>query len=59
MILNLQSNAIKFTNRGRVIIRAVVIRQNDESILEISVIDTGSGIKEEDQSKLFKLFGYI
>ena len=27
--------------------------------LEIQVIDTGSGIKEEDQSKLFKLFGFI
>ena len=27
--------------------------------LEISVIDSGIGIKEEDQNKLFKLFGYI
>ena len=27
--------------------------------MEIAVIDTGIGIKKEDQSKLFKLFGYI
>ena len=28
-------------------------------MLEISVHDTGIGIKEEEQAKLFKLFGYI
>ena len=33
--------------------------KNDEKFLEVSVVDTGIGIKEEDQDKLFKLFGYV
>lgn len=28
-------------------------------MLEIQVIDTGIGIKREDMSKLFKLFGFL
>jgi signal transduction histidine kinase len=30
-----------------------------DNFLEISVIDTGVGIKEEDFNKLFKLFGFL
>jgi signal transduction histidine kinase len=30
-----------------------------EGMIEISVTDSGIGIKKEDQSKLFKLFGYL
>ena len=48
MLLNLQSNALKFTENGRVIIRAVTYLKDEDVILEISVIDTGPGIKEED-----------
>jgi signal transduction histidine kinase len=28
-------------------------------MIEISVADTGVGIKKEDQEKLFKLFGFL
>ena len=55
MLLNLQSNALKFTDKGKVTIKA----ESDERKLKISVIDTGIGIKEEDQTQLFKMFGYI
>ncbi len=57
VILNLVSNAIKFTNQGEVRIRA----RSDEntgshSIVRISVIDTGIGIPEEVQRRLFQPF---
>ena len=28
-------------------------------MIEVQVVDTGIGIKDEDQKKLFKLFGFI
>ena len=59
MILNLQSNALKFTERGSVIIKARVYDSQDDQFLEVSVVDTGAGIKDEDKDKLFKMFGYI
>jgi len=30
-----------------------------EEYLKISVVDTGVGIPEKDQDKLFKLFGFV
>jgi signal transduction histidine kinase len=56
VILNLQSNALKFTREGKVEIR---VRITDENFLEVKIIDTGVGIKEEDQPKLFQLFGFL
>lgn len=32
---------------------------NDTYLMRIAVIDSGIGIKEEDQSKLFKFFGKV
>ena len=59
MLLNFQSNAIKFTDKGSVIIRPLIFTKDNEKYLEISIEDTGIGIKTEDQNKLFKLFGYV
>lgn len=61
VLLNYQSNAIKFTNKnGKILIR---ITRNpligEEGIIKIEVIDNGAGIRTEDQTKLFKLFGYL
>jgi signal transduction histidine kinase/DNA-binding response OmpR family regulator/HPt (histidine-containing phosphotransfer) domain-containing protein len=54
VLMNLVSNALKFTEEGHVTIRLRVI-QGDEnnSFVEFSVSDTGIGISAEDQKKLF------
>lgn len=57
IVLNLISNAIKFTSEGEVKIHA----QSDEktgrhSMVRIAVIDTGIGISENVQKKLFQPF---
>jgi signal transduction histidine kinase len=46
ILLNLQSNALKFTERGKVEIFAKIEDRGDERYLEISVTDSGSGISE-------------
>jgi len=55
ILVNLIGNAIKFTERGGVIleIRQVVDR---ELLLEIDVVDSGIGIELKNQSHLFKPF---
>ena len=62
VLLGLQSNALKFTRQGKVKIHVSIIETNllnKEQKIEISVEDTGIGISEDDQTKLFKLFGFI
>ena len=56
ILLNLTSNAIKFTERGTVSLN--VRRRQDEArrLIEISVSDTGLGIRDEDKAKLFEAF---
>lgn len=52
ILVNLLSNAVKFTEKGTITLK--VEKTND--YLDFSVIDTGIGIKEIDQKKLFKPF---
>jgi len=52
VVLNLLSNAARFTDRGGVTIRA---RQDEEDVV-VSVADTGPGISEEDGKRLFQPF---
>lgn len=51
-VLNLLTNAVKFTEEGEIELRAI----KKDNILRISVCDTGIGIKEEDIPKLFMPF---
>ena len=62
VLLNYQSNAIKFTpDGGSITIFCSLLRGNppDADFVEVQVVDSGIGISEEDQQKLFQLFGYI
>lgn len=52
VIRNLITNAIKFTPKDG---QVQITSKNTENYLEISVIDTGIGIKEEDLPKLFRI----
>jgi PAS domain S-box-containing protein len=55
ILLNLANNAIKYTERGSVAIEIPRAPQNGRPI-EIRVRDTGIGIREEDQPRLFQAF---
>ena len=59
VLLGLQSNALKFTEEGKVEILVEIVEMDDCKYLSISVIDTGVGIPYKDQDKLFKLFGFL
>ena len=55
ILLNLVNNAVKFTNKGEVKIDVTVDNHN----LEVSVSDTGIGIKRENMEHLFEAFRQI
>ena len=52
VLLNLVGNAIKFTDSGEVRVEAATT----DGALEVSVSDTGPGIAEGDQDKIFEEF---
>jgi CheY-like chemotaxis protein len=57
IIINLVSNAIKFTEHGSIDINTRLKRQNEKNvIIELSVKDTGIGITPEQQKNLFIAF---
>lgn len=53
---NLLSNAVKYTSEGSITFSAKGVRNDDTFTLEISVQDTGNGIKKEDMARLFDSF---
>ena len=57
VILNLLTNAVKYTEKGTVIFSVHQAKKEEENVwLEVSVKDTGIGIKQEDRAKLFESF---
>jgi signal transduction histidine kinase len=54
-LLNLVGNAIKFTDQGEVAIEVAA----DEDVYTFSVRDTGPGIAEADQAKIFDEFQQV
>jgi two-component system sensor histidine kinase EvgS len=60
ILSNLVSNAIKFTNVGQVKISALGQTMADDRIrMELTVADTGVGISEADQERLFQPFSQV
>jgi len=58
-LLNLLSNAFKFTCEGSIKIKVKFCDRDEKRFISMSVIDTGIGIKETDQKQLFKLFSMV
>ncbi len=54
LVSNLMNNAIKFTETGGIIVSSR--NHRDSNHIQVSVKDTGPGIKEEDMPKLFQKF---
>lgn len=52
VLLNLLTNAIKFTDKGSILLNIKNINNN----IEFSIEDTGCGINDNDKQKLFKAF---
>jgi signal transduction histidine kinase/DNA-binding response OmpR family regulator len=63
VLLNLISNAAKFTHEGHIILRAAAHPYNpssgEPSHVQIDVIDTGIGISQEDMGRLFEPFSQV
>lgn len=59
-VLNLLTNAVKYTEQGSVTMNITFEKIDEERIkLKLQVLDTGIGIKEEDLKKLFSPFERI
>ena len=60
ILLNLANNAVKFTEKGSVDIRVLLIEKNaTQALLRFEVIDTGIGIPIDAMNSLFKVFSRV
>ena len=57
IILNLVSNAVKFTSKGKITVGVNMLKEDKESVtIEFSVSDTGIGIAGNKMEKIFENF---
>ncbi len=57
VILNLVSNAVKFTSEGIITVSVNILRDNEEYVtIEFAISDTGIGIPEENLENIFEVF---
>ncbi len=57
VLINLASNAVKFTAHGEVVIRAELVEETAERVtVRFKVVDTGIGVADADQARLFEPF---
>ncbi len=57
IILNLTNNAVKFTRHGQIKLKIFYTMSDaDSMMLQVFVIDTGTGIRKEEMNRLFDAF---
>ena len=56
VLINILNNALKFTDEGEVALSAQVSKE-DPYFVRYDIIDTGPGISNKDQHKIFETFG--
>ncbi|SCM77754.1 putative Histidine kinase [uncultured Pleomorphomonas sp.] len=59
VLINFLSNAVKFTESGLIAVRIREAGGGDRPVLRFEVEDTGTGISEEGQKRLFKEFSQV
>lgn len=59
ILLNLLGNAIKFTTKGAVTLRAGMTQRDNASWLRVEVKDTGIGFSDEQKERLFQRFSQV
>ncbi|WP_413173223.1 GAF domain-containing protein [Anabaena azotica] len=60
IMMNLIGNAIKFTNKGEVVIKVELTSQHQDTVtINFTITDTGIGISPEDQNQLFQPFSQV
>ena len=57
ILTNLANNAIKFTDKGEIVVKIELLLKDEQEVtLQFSVSDTGIGMTKEQQNKLFQAF---
>jgi CheY-like chemotaxis protein len=56
VIINLMNNAVKFTQRGTIVLKVKMLSVDGKKFLEFIVSDTGIGLTKEQIKKLFQAF---
>jgi PAS domain S-box-containing protein len=59
-LLNFAGNAVKFTDKGRIMLSALLLKDDDEGLLvRFAVADSGIGITPEARQRLFQAFEQV
>ncbi|MEZ5810637.1 MAG: ATP-binding protein [Rhizobiaceae bacterium] len=56
VLINLVGNAIKFTNKGGVLVSVMICKSREKDIVRFSISDTGPGLAENDLMRIFGEF---
>ena len=59
MLMHLATNAVKFTDRGRIALRVSRPEDGEVPSVRFTVVDTGIGVPARDQWRLFRVFSQV